>query len=159
MRKEDCTLHFYINGVDFGEAVHNVPDDIYAMINFVGDNINCIKMKNCQSENITNLDKDICTHDDLEDNSRCKKTNGNLRRRATTTTTTTSSVLDNVVDETSTEVVENVLLDVTESLGSPMEPITVDNNALMELQSCEFEVDQNRFTKASNFTLPAAFLS
>ena len=36
MRKEDGTLHFYVNGTDQGPAASNVPSNIYGVIDLYG---------------------------------------------------------------------------------------------------------------------------
>nr|XP_006813437.1 PREDICTED: neuralized-like protein 4-like [Saccoglossus kowalevskii] len=36
MRKENGTLHFYVNGIDQGTAAYNIPDVLYAVIDLYG---------------------------------------------------------------------------------------------------------------------------
>lgn len=36
VRKEDGTLHFYVNGVDQGAAASNVPAAVYGVIDLYG---------------------------------------------------------------------------------------------------------------------------
>jgi len=36
MRKDTGALHFFVNGVDQGEAISNIPDKVYGVVDLYG---------------------------------------------------------------------------------------------------------------------------
>ena len=64
MRKDDGTVHFFVNGIDQGPAGTNVPPDVYGVIDLYGQTAQATIVDNSGKISST-IHRKSCYHDTM----------------------------------------------------------------------------------------------